>query len=49
MHLRLNMTTRRALLSVWEKSGIVTLGKSLSDMGWEILSTGGTSRKLREA
>jgi phosphoribosylaminoimidazolecarboxamide formyltransferase/IMP cyclohydrolase len=43
------MTTRRALLSVWEKSGIVTLGKSLSDMGWEILSTGGTSRKLREA
>ncbi len=49
MLLRLNMATRRALLSVWEKSGIVELGKSLSKMGWEILSTGGTSRKLREA
>ena len=49
MLLRLDMATHRALLSVWEKSGIVDLGKSLSDMGWEILSTGGTSRKLREA
>ena len=46
---RINMTTRRALLSVWEKSGIVELGNALSKMGWEILSTGGTSRKLREA
>jgi len=49
MLLRLDMATHRALLSVWEKSGIVELGKSLSEMGWEILSTGGTSRKLREA
>tara|TARA_B110000495_G_scaffold34124_2_gene26933 strand:- start:4834 stop:6477 length:1644 start_codon:yes stop_codon:yes gene_type:complete len=46
---RLDMTPRRALLSVWQKSGIIDLGKSLSDMGWEILSTGGTSRKLRDA
>ncbi|MAD73187.1 MAG: bifunctional phosphoribosylaminoimidazolecarboxamide formyltransferase/inosine monophosphate cyclohydrolase, partial [Euryarchaeota archaeon] len=43
------MAAPRALLSVWEKSGIEPLAISLSEMGWEILSTGGTSRKLREA
>ena len=45
---RLHMAAPRALLSVWEKSGIESLAISLSEMGWEILSTGGTSRKLRE-
>ena len=49
MLLRLDMVAPRALLSVWEKSGIEPLAISLSEMGWEILSTGGTSRKLREA
>ena len=49
MLLRLDMAAPRALLSVWEKSGIESLATSLSEMGWEILSTGGTSRKLREA
>ena len=39
----------RALISVWDKEGIEDLGAALSDMGWEILSTGGTSRRLREA
>jgi len=39
----------RALISVWDKEGIEVLGAALSDMGWEILSTGGTSRRLREA
>ncbi|MEE3231883.1 MAG: bifunctional phosphoribosylaminoimidazolecarboxamide formyltransferase/IMP cyclohydrolase, partial [Candidatus Thermoplasmatota archaeon] len=43
------MTQPRALLSVWEKSGIEDLGKSLSEMGWELLSTGGTARVLRDA
>ncbi|MFL2493831.1 MAG: bifunctional phosphoribosylaminoimidazolecarboxamide formyltransferase/IMP cyclohydrolase [Candidatus Thalassarchaeum sp.] len=43
------MAEPRALLSVWDKDGIVDLGKALSEMGWEILSTGGTARKLREA
>ena len=42
------MVQPRALLSVWDKDGIAGLGKSLADMGWEILSTGGTARKLRE-
>ncbi len=43
------MTAPRALLSVFHKDGIVELGQALSDLGWELLSTGGTSRKLREA
>ncbi len=43
------MAQARALLSVWDKGGIADLGKSLSDMGWHILSTGGTARTLREA
>ena len=38
-----------ALLSVWEKEGIVEFANSLSDMGWTIISTGGTAKKLREA
>jgi len=49
MLLRLDMAAPRALLSVWEKSGIISLATSLCELGWEILSTGGTSRKLREA
>ena len=43
------MAQPRALLSVWEKSGIVELGSALSGMGWELLSTGGTARTLRDA
>ena len=43
------MTQPRALLSVWEKSGIEDLGRALSEMGWELLSTGGTARALRGA
>jgi len=43
------MDRPRALLSVWEKEGIVEFASSLNDMGWTIISTGGTSKKLREA
>ena len=43
------MAQPRALLSVWDKDGITDLAKSLSAMGWQILSTGGTARTLREA
>src|SRR5665647_3674742 len=39
----------RALLSVSDKSGIVEFAKTLSAMGWEILSTGGTAKALRAA
>jgi phosphoribosylaminoimidazolecarboxamide formyltransferase/IMP cyclohydrolase len=40
---------KRALLSVSDKSGIVELGRALTERGWEVLSTGGTARALREA
>ena len=39
----------RALLSVYDKRGIVEFAKSLDSLGYEIVSTGGTARKLREA
>ena len=39
----------RALLSVWNKTGIVEFAKGLSDLGFELLSTGGTARALTEA
>ena len=38
----------RALISVSDKRGVVELGSALSDMGVEILSTGGTAKVLRD-
>lgn len=39
---------KRALISVFDKTGIVDFAKSLNSLGWEIISTGGTSKKLKE-
>ena len=39
----------RALLSVYDKTGIVEFATSLSQHGFEIVSTGGTARTLRAA
>jgi len=39
----------RALLSVSDKQGIVSLAKTLHGAGVEIISTGGTARKIRDA
>jgi phosphoribosylaminoimidazolecarboxamide formyltransferase/IMP cyclohydrolase len=39
----------RALVSVFDKSGLVELGKRLQDSGVEILSTGGTAKALAGA
>jgi len=39
---------RRAIISVSNKKGVVSFAKSLAEMGVEILSTGGTSKILRE-
>ena len=39
----------RALLSVYDKTDIVQLGKELNLQGFELLSTGGTAKILREA
>jgi len=40
---------RRALISVWDKAGIIDLAAALHQMGVGILSTGGTAQALREA
>jgi len=40
---------RRALLSVSEKQGIVDFARGLSELGAEIVSTGGTARELADA
>jgi phosphoribosylaminoimidazolecarboxamide formyltransferase/IMP cyclohydrolase len=39
----------RALLSVYDKTGIVELARGLHDLGWDLVSSGGTARSLREA
>ncbi|WP_295146998.1 bifunctional phosphoribosylaminoimidazolecarboxamide formyltransferase/IMP cyclohydrolase [uncultured Campylobacter sp.] len=38
----------RALISVSDKSGIVEFAKGLSELGWQIISTGGTHKLLNE-
>jgi len=40
---------KRALLSVSDKTGIVNLAQVLNTLGCEIISTGGTRKKLEEA
>ena len=40
---------KRALLSVFDKTGLLELAKVLADHGVELLSTGGTSKALKEA
>jgi phosphoribosylaminoimidazolecarboxamide formyltransferase/IMP cyclohydrolase len=40
---------RRALLSVYDKTGIVDLARRLRALGFEILSTGGTAEALKKA
>jgi phosphoribosylaminoimidazolecarboxamide formyltransferase/IMP cyclohydrolase len=42
------MKNKRALISVFYKDGILELASFLTGSGWEILSTGGTSRYLQE-
>ncbi|MBU0673496.1 MAG: IMP cyclohydrolase [Proteobacteria bacterium] len=39
----------RALISLTDKSGIEEFARALEDMGVEILSTGGTAKKMRES
>ena len=39
----------RALLSVYDKTGIVAFATALDALGFELLSTGGTARALKEA
>ena len=39
----------RALLSVYDKRGIVDFARALTEMGWELISTGGTMAALQQA
>jgi phosphoribosylaminoimidazolecarboxamide formyltransferase/IMP cyclohydrolase len=39
----------RALLSVSDKTGIVEFARGLAELKWELVSTGGTARVLRDA
>jgi phosphoribosylaminoimidazolecarboxamide formyltransferase/IMP cyclohydrolase len=39
----------RALLSVSDKTGLLDFARGLHALGWELVSTGGTARVLREA
>ncbi|HNT37275.1 MAG TPA: hypothetical protein PKH07_19945, partial [bacterium] len=43
------MKKKRALISVYDKTGVVEFATGLHKLGWEILSTGGTSKALKEA
>ena len=43
------MERPRALISVWDKTGIEEFAESLQSMGWAILSTGGTATRLRDS
>ncbi|HEX2577475.1 MAG TPA: bifunctional phosphoribosylaminoimidazolecarboxamide formyltransferase/IMP cyclohydrolase [Aquihabitans sp.] len=39
----------RALISVYDKSGIAELAAGLAELGWDLVSSGGTARMLRDA
>ncbi len=38
----------RALISVWDKSGVDALARGLDELGWELVSSGGTAAFLEE-
>ena len=40
---------KRALISVYNKEGIIEFSKELEMLGWEIISTGGTYKTLKDA
>jgi phosphoribosylaminoimidazolecarboxamide formyltransferase/IMP cyclohydrolase len=40
---------KRALISVYDKKGIVEFTRELKGLGWEIISTGGTYKELKNA
>ena len=44
-----NKMTKRALISVSDKAGIVEFAQELKKLGWDIISTGGTKVALDNA
>ena len=45
----MNESPRLALLSAWDKTGIAEQASILVDLGWTLISTGGTARNLTDA
>jgi phosphoribosylaminoimidazolecarboxamide formyltransferase / IMP cyclohydrolase len=43
------IVTRRALLSVYDKTGVVELAADLVALGWQLVSSGGTARAIASA
>ncbi|MDQ1446700.1 MAG: phosphoribosylaminoimidazolecarboxamide formyltransferase / cyclohydrolase [Acidimicrobiaceae bacterium] len=43
------MTAKRALLSVYDKTGLEAFARGLASLGFELVSSGGTSRALADA
>lgn len=39
---------RRALLSVWDKTGLLGFARGLDELGFELVASGGTARALRD-
>ena len=40
------MTAKRALLSAYDKTGIVELAQGLVELGWQLVSSGGTAKAI---
>ncbi len=43
------MTSLRALLSVYDKEGLIELAQGLADLGWELVASGNTAAALADA
>jgi phosphoribosylaminoimidazolecarboxamide formyltransferase/IMP cyclohydrolase len=43
------LPVRRALISVWDKEGLVPFARALTDLGVRLVSTGSTAAAIREA
>ena len=41
--------SRRALLSVYDKGGLADFARGLHDLGFELVSSGGTAKALQDA
>jgi phosphoribosylaminoimidazolecarboxamide formyltransferase/IMP cyclohydrolase len=44
-----NTKIQRALLSVWDKTGLIELARALHDLGVELVSSGGTATAISDA
>ena len=40
---------KRAILSVYDKQGLVELARELVELGWELVASGGSARAVRDA